>query len=209
MKHRLSPAEFQRSASIDDAVLGRLETYLALLAEWNRRINLVSADTLSDPWRRHVLDSAQLMPLLPRGRPGVVDLGSGAGFPGLVLAIMDGGEVHLVESDSRKCAFLREAARITGTDVTVQCCRVEALGAMPADVVTARACAPLRKLLGYAYRLLEPEGSGLFLKGRTLEAELTEASKTWMMRATRIPSRSDPSGTVLKVEALRPRDDNS
>ena len=172
----------------------------------------------ADIWRRHVLDSAQLFPLLPdssRGKLVVVDLGSGAGFPGLVLAIMASGAgraaaFHLVESDQRKAAFLAEVARQTGVaaGLRIHATRIERLvpGAIPpADVVTARALAPLDKLLGLAAPLLAPDGCCLFLKGAGVEGELTAAAKTWKMRATRHASRSDPSGTVLKIEGLARR----
>src|SRR5512132_2616021 len=145
----------------------RLSAYLAILERWQRRINLVGAGTLADPWRRHFLDSAQLAPLLPSDRPRLIDLGSGAGFPGLVLAILTPVRVRLVESDARKCAFLSEVARMTGAQVEIENARIESLAPAACEVVSARALAPLRKLLEYAGRLLASNGSCLFLKGRT------------------------------------------
>ena len=185
----------------------RLSAYLAVLRRWQRRINLVGASTLADPWRRHVLDSAQLAPLLPPDGPRLIDLGSGAGFPGLVLAILTPARVRLVECDARKCAFLVEAARVTGAPVEIANARLESLPPAAYDIVSARALAPLRKLLEYAGKLLAPNGSCLLLKGRTWRAELTRAAETWKMRATPIPSRSDPTGVVLKIDDLSRRDD--
>jgi 16S rRNA (guanine527-N7)-methyltransferase len=200
------PEDFVRDTGVSRETRDRLAAYADLLARWNRAVNLVGRSTLSDAWRRHLLDSAQLMPLLPAapaGRPRrVADLGSGAGFPGLVLAILGAGDVHLVESDARKAAFLREAARVTGADVRFHVKRAETLPALEADVVTARAFAPLADLLGYAAPLMRPGGIGLFPKGRGVEGELTLARKAWNMAVERVPSRTDPSATILRIEAL-------
>jgi 16S rRNA (guanine527-N7)-methyltransferase len=200
------PEDFVRDTGVSRETRDRLAAYADLLARWNRAVNLVGRSTLSDAWRRHLLDSAQLMPLLPAapaGRPRrVADLGSGAGFPGLVLAILGAGDVHLVESDARKAAFLREAARVTGADVRFHVKRAETLPAVEADVVTARAFAPLADLLGYAAPLMRPGGIGLFPKGRGVEGELTLARKAWNMAVQRVPSRTDPSATILRIEAL-------
>ncbi len=132
----------------------------------------------------------------------VVDLGSGAGFPGLVLAILGAPDVVLIESDARKASFLREAARLIDTPVTILTTRIEQIAPLNADVVTARACAPLNKLIGYAERHLTPEGIGFFLKGKRVDEELTEARKRWNMRYEKFSSRSDPSGIILKVEVV-------
>ncbi|MCU0893023.1 MAG: 16S rRNA (guanine(527)-N(7))-methyltransferase RsmG [Rhodospirillales bacterium] len=203
----LTAEAFASLARVDEETLARLRLYLALLEKWQRRINLVAASTLTDPWRRHMLDSAQLLPLLPAGSAGVriADLGSGAGFPGLVLALMGGGEVTLIESDSRKSAFLREMIRATGAPARVETARIEALAPLAADVVTARACAPLRDLLGYVARHLSPAGSALLLKGRGAVAELTQAGKLWMMSVDLMPSQSHPDGHVIKLTTIRPR----
>ena len=192
--------------------MARLQVYADLLGKWNRAINLVARDSLADLWRRHFLDSAQLWPLLPappQGRDRVlVDLGSGAGFPGLVLAIMGAGTVHLVDADQRKSTFLNEAARATGTEIVVHNCRIEDLTAIPADVVTARACAPLDHLLGLAAPFLrpatavEPGGVGLFLKGRSLQRELTDSTGKWKMRFDLHPSRTNPAAQILRLSRL-------
>jgi 16S rRNA (guanine527-N7)-methyltransferase len=204
----LTAEEFAVLTGSDEALLARLRLYLTLLEKWQRRINLVAASTLTDPWRRHMLDSAQLLPLLPGSGTSslrIADLGSGAGFPGLVLALLGGGEVTLIESDSRKSAFLREVIRATGAPARVQTARIETLAPLAVDVVTARACAPLPELLGYVARHLSPAGLALLLKGRGAAAELTQAGKIWMMSADLMPSQSHPSGHVIKLTAIRPR----
>ncbi len=189
--------------------LERLEIYARLLTKWTRAINLVSADSLPDLWRRHFLDSAQLLPLLPpapAGRPRrLADLGSGAGFPGLVLAILGAGEIHLVESDRRKGQFLREVSRETAAGAEVHLGRIEELSPLCADCVTARALAPLERLLDYAARHLAPGGSALFLKGRGAAEELTQAARRWSMAVERFPSRTDPEGSILRIADLAAR----
>lgn len=205
VKHKLSSSDFKTLTGTNDDVLARLELYLEVLQKWNRRINLVGSDSLSDPWRRHFVDSAQLIPLLPERSSVVVDLGSGAGFPGLVLAIMTSARVHLVESNAKKCGFLREAARLTGTTVDIHNKRIEHLDIGNVDVVTARACASLEKLLNFASPLLSDTGFSIFLKGKSAETELTEARKRWKMHTTTIPSRSDSQGVILKISRIGPR----
>ena len=206
VKQRLTADAFQTLSGVDVRTLDRLEAYLGLVRKWQPRINLVGRGSLDDPWRRHILDSAQLVPLLPAQESVIVDIGSGAGLPGLIIAIVANRPVHLVDSDTRKCAFLREAARLTEAPVTIHNQRIERLGSLKADVVTARACAPLPQLLQYAAALLHPGGRCLFLKGRSAAAELTASEKTWMMRATRLQSHSDPSGMILVVDDLHPRE---
>ena len=154
--------------------MSSLETYAQLLERWNRSINLVGRDTIGELWQRHFLDSAQLVSFLPPPPPDrprrVIDMGSGAGFPGMVLSLLGVGEVHLVESDRRKCAFLREVARSTGAQAQIHPVRIEHLESLKADVVTARALAPLDRLLDYAQKLLLPGGVCLFLKGRSVSS---------------------------------------
>jgi 16S rRNA (guanine527-N7)-methyltransferase len=186
----------------------RLAAYLALLEKWQRRINLVGSGSMEDPWRRHILDSAQLLPLIPAASPSIVDLGTGAGFPGVVVAIMGDARVHLVESNARKCAFLSEVLRITETRATIHHIRIEEVVPFAVDVVTARGCANLLTLLDYAKPLLAPSGICLFLKGKSVEAELTESQKKWRMQTHRITSRSDPAGVVLKLSDIVPRNEH-
>ncbi len=202
----MTPAAFQARLGVSDMVLERLGRFVDLLHNWQRGMNLVSAASLRDVWRRHILDSAQLHRYLPPGRPTLVDLGSGAGFPGLVLAIMGGAEVHLIESQGRRCVFLREALRATGTSAVVHQARIESVAPISADVVTARACAPLPRLLTYAAEFLASEGCCLFLKGQDVEGELTDTHKNWKLVVNRHQSLSDPSGVVLRVEDVSRRD---
>jgi 16S rRNA (guanine527-N7)-methyltransferase len=198
----LTPEQFRTQIDVSRETLQRLRVYVDLLTVWNPRINLVGPRTLDDIWRRHILDSAQLRPLVPSNTQILVDLGSGAGLPGLILAILGVSTVHLVEADSRKCAFLREAARVTGTNIVLHPQRFEDVTELAADVVTARACAPLPKLLDHAARFIDSHSILLFLKGQTLGEELTLARKAWNMRETLHPSASDPSGTILRLEEV-------
>lgn len=194
----MSPDAFAEIAHVSRETLARFEVYLALLTRWQRSLNLVGGSTLNDPWRRHFWDSAQLHPHLPKGAV-VADIGSGAGFPGLVLAILGGVTVHLVESDQRKAAFLREAARATDTEIALHIGRAEQVVPCAADVVTARAVAPVSDLLAMAIRWLRPGGFCLLLKGRRAEAELAEAQNAWQLSVQHIASRSDPEGTILRL----------
>ena len=191
--------------------LERLDTYVRLLEKWNKAINLVGPATLREVWQRHLLDSAQLLPLLPPPPSNrlrrIADLGSGAGFPGLVLAILGAGEIHLVESDSRKCQFLREVSRETAANAMVHQARIEELSPLYADCVTARALAPLDLLLDYAARHLSVGGTALFLKGRDAARELTQAEARWSMAVSRHRSITDPAATVLRISALAGRAD--
>ena len=190
--------------NVSRGTLQALETYAALLVKWQAKINLVGPATLPDLWRRHFLDSAQLLTLLPAATGTLADLGSGAGFPGLVLAIMTDWRVHLVDSDQRKCAFLRQVALDCGVldRVTIHAKRIEQVSGIVADVVTARACAPLDELLGLATPYLGENGTALFLKGAQAEEELTAAERHWTMRLERRASISDPAGSILVIRSL-------
>lgn len=186
----------------------RLERYVDLLLSWQARINLIGPATVSSVWERHILDSLQLLPLLPPGTRVLAELGSGAGIPGLVLAIAAGLEAHLYESNGKKTAFLREAARQTGTRAHVHAIRLETLKTetkLPAvDCVVARALAPLPLLLDYAEPFLSHGAVGLFHKGQDVDAELTEATKYWKMKVTKHASLFDSRGTILEIrEATR------
>ncbi|VBB69630.1 rRNA small subunit 7-methylguanosine (m7G) methyltransferase GidB [invertebrate metagenome] len=200
----MTPTMFQALTGVSRETMEQLQCYATLLCQWQTRINLVGPATLGDLWRRHLWDSAQLGPLLPVHARVLVDFGSGAGFPGLVLAILRGGDVHLIESDARKGVFLREAARVTGASVTIHTARAETLAPWPTDVVTARAVAPLGRLLFLmAPFLSRPDSVALLLKGRTAAEELATVRKQWSMTATQRPSRSDPSGIILCVREVR------
>lgn len=198
----LGPTGFARVSGVSRETLEKLSAYVELLCQWNRRINLVSANTMGDVWRRHILDCAQLAKYLPRQTRVVVDLGAGAGLPGLILAAMGVPEMHLVESDLRKSAFLREAARIMDVAVTLHPERIEKVPAFAADAVVARACAPLQQLIDYSEKFLSPASVCLFLKGESAGDELAAAKVVWRADAETIPSLSDPSGVVLKLSAV-------
>ncbi|NQU56751.1 MAG: 16S rRNA (guanine(527)-N(7))-methyltransferase RsmG [Rhodospirillales bacterium] len=200
--------QFQELTGVTPETLGRLQIYADLLEKWQRKINLVGPATIPDLWQRHMMDSAQLHPLLPRPDCSVMDFGSGAGFPGLVLAIMGGPQVTLVESDGRKCAFLAEVMRATGVGsaARLENCRIEDLQQAPADVVTSRALASLDKLLGFAEPFLGESSICLFLKGKMADQELTDAGKNWMMQVSKIQSLTDTSGAILKLENIARHD---
>lgn len=201
----LDPEGFAELTGVSRETMARLEAYAELLKRWSDRINLVGGNTLDDLWRRHFLDSAQLLPLIPEGARSLVDLGSGSGFPGLVLAILGVPAVELIEVDARKCAFLREAARIAAAPITIHNTRAEAMTPSPVDVVTARGCAPLDRLLVFSQRFIDPKTVCLFLKGERVAEELTAARRAWMMTASFHASRSDPRGVILSLEQIARR----
>jgi 16S rRNA (guanine527-N7)-methyltransferase len=203
------PEDFARETGVSRETLARLEAYAGLLADWNARHNLVARSTLPDLWRRHFWDSAQLAPLIPQNPRPLADLGSGAGFPGLVLAAMRPDlAVTCHESTAKKCAFLQAAAERMALRVTIENARIEDLPPRPYDVVTARALAPLPLLLSYAAPLTGPNSVCLFLKGQNLGSELTEAHKSWKMETSQVPSQTDPSGAILMVRKLVSRNEH-
>jgi len=201
------PAEFQKAANVSRETLSRLKLFAALLEEWNSRHNLVSRNSLADLWKRHIWDSAQLVDLLPPEAKTLADLGSGAGFPGLVLAVLLRERANfrtvLFEATRKKCLFLAEAAGRLGVAAEIRNIRVEDAPQEGFDVVTARACAPLPQLLLYAQAFQKKTTLNLFLKGQSVWSELTTAHKCWSMRVTERTSRSDPSGLILMIEDLR------
>jgi 16S rRNA (guanine527-N7)-methyltransferase len=202
----MDPGGFAALSGVSRETLARLDAYAQLLVRWSQRINLVAASTLADLWRRHFLDSAQLFPHIPAGTQSLVDLGSGAGFPGLVLAIMGVAGVELVEADARKCAFLREAARIAAAPVTIRNARIEALPRHAVDVVTARGCAPLDRLLVLAQPFVAPETLCLFPKGEQAVQELATAQQNWEMDVTCHDSCTDSRGVILCLSRVARRD---
>jgi 16S rRNA (guanine527-N7)-methyltransferase len=192
--------------------LTRLERYAALLLDWQSRMNLVAPSTLPHLWTRHIADSLQLLRLAPDARTWV-DLGAGAGFPGLAIAcaLADtaGAQVHLVESIGKKAAFLNAVIAATGVPAQVHHMRIEDFikrSKVRPDVVTARALAPLDRLLELAVPLMDSGAQGLFLKGQDVEAELTQAAKCWNIEASLVPSLTSPEGRILVVRrAIRSR----
>ncbi len=189
----------------------RLDRFVGVLKAWQCHTNLIAASTESTLWTRHIADSLQLIALAPDARIWA-DLGSGAGFPGLAigcaLADTPGTRVHLVESNQKKASFLREAVQATGAPVQVHALRIDAFVKGTADhidIVTARALAPLPKLLDIAYPLLKRGAVGLFPKGQDVGAELTEAAKCWNIDAALIPSRTDPRSRIIVLRGLKPK----
>ena len=183
-----------------------LKRFLALLKAGTERMNLVGPSALETFWQRHAYDSAQLLKAYPDARVWA-DLGAGAGFPGIVLAILlkgtAGAKVHLVESVTKRCRFLTEVVEALGLPAVVQNDRAEELKPTPkVEMVTARACAPMDRLLGYAEPFLRAGAVGAFLKGRGIDEELTEARKRWRFEVALTPSLSDPSGSIVRVERL-------
>lgn len=197
--------------NVSRETLPKLESYAALLCKWQKTINLVSNDSLPDLWTRHFLDSAQLYPLLPAARPlKLFDLGSGAGFPGLVLVIIAAGhgapiEAHLIESDRRKAAFLGQVAGSLGVAVRVRAQRIEKTEKMLVNVVTARALAPLGDLLEMAAPFCSLDSILVFPKGEKARAELTAAEAQWKMQAELLPSLSDQRGSIIVIRKLARR----
>ena len=197
------PDAFAAETGVSRETLDRLRAYADLLTTWNAKINLVGRATVADLWWRHMLDSAQLVSLLPDRAVTLVDMGSGAGFPGLVLAAMGRVSAHLVEGDQRKSAFLREAARVMGLPVQVHACRTDAAPAITADVISARALAPLADLLALAERFSAPSTLHIYPKGQNVEGELTQAHKIWTMQLEKIPSRTDLAASILRISEVR------
>jgi len=202
------PAEFATAIDVSRETLARLKAYGGLLADWNARHNLVSHTSLEDMWLRHFLDSAQLAPLVPINARTLIDIGSGAGFPGLVLAELLRGRVQvtLIEATSKKCRFLEAVAQRLDLPVIVRNERAEDAARAPFDIVTARACAPLPLLLRYAQHFAGGTTTCLFLKGQNVEAELTEARKSWRMKFRQHKSLSDASGVILEIGELAPHE---
>ena len=200
------PEAFQEATGVSRETLNRLLFYAERLRHWQARVNLVGPRTLDALWWRHFLDSAQLYPLIPAGARTLVDLGSGAGFPGLVLAIMGVPEVHLIESDQRKAVFLREVSRETAPTVTVHAVRIESAPAIVADCLTARALAPLDRLLSLADRFRGPSTVYLFPKGQDLDRELTQTTRLRYTHMERVPSVTAPDASILRITEARRAD---
>lgn len=200
------PEAFRATLDVSRETSERLEQYAALLKRWNPRINLVSSASLAQLWSRHFLDSAQIFALAPAGARRWADLGSGGGFPGLVVAILAADaapdlRVTLVDSDGRKAAFLATVARELGLQVDVRSERIESLPPLAADVLSARALAPLSSLLGHVVRHLAAGGTALFLKGAGHAEEIAEARRSWRFELKIRPSKSAPEGVILEIGA--------
>lgn len=184
-----------------------LRQLVGIVAKWTRHINLVSSGSLDDIWTRHVLDSAQLFRYLPRTASHWVDLGSGGGFPGLVLSIIAKElfpelKVTFVESDQRKATFLRTASRELGLVAVVQSARIEHIQPLAADVLTARALGSLTQLLDYAHLHLAETGLAIFPKGRTADQEIQSARQNWRFDLTAHASMTDVDAQILRIENI-------
>ncbi len=200
-------AGFQSATDATPVQMADLERFRILLGEWNQRLNLVGPSALAEFWGRHAYDSAQLLALAPDALTWA-DLGAGAGFPGLVLAILlkgrPGARVHLIESMAKRCRFLEAVTAELSLPAEVHNARAEKLR-LEVDIVTARACAPLPRLLEFAWPYLRKGARGLFLKGKDVEAEVTEATRYWVLDAELRPSRSSPTGRILDLAKVRNR----
>lgn len=197
-------AGFQALSGATDAQMADLHRFFELLAEGNAVMNLVGPATIPDFWNRHAWDSAQLLKMAPEAKTWA-DLGAGAGFPGLVLAILlkdvPGAKVHLVESMAKRCRFLRTVSDALDLPVEIHNLRAEDLS-LTVDIVTARACAPMSRLLGYARPYLKRGAVGLFLKGQDVVSELEDAATAWKFTSSLTPSLSDPRGRIVEVKGL-------
>jgi 16S rRNA (guanine527-N7)-methyltransferase len=200
-------SDLGRDIDVSRETLERLKTYGDLLIKWQKAKNLVSNSTLDDVWRRHFLDSAQLVPKLQDiyGDKALtmLDVGSGAGFPGLVLAAMNVGTAHMVEANGRKCIFMRQVSRETGADAHIHNERIEEIEPFPVDIITSRACARILQLLNWSTPFLKEGVEMWLLKGETAEEELTEAQAYWNMTISRDQSLSDPSGVILRLSDIK------
>lgn len=188
----------------------RLDTYVKVFLLWQSKLNLVASSTLHELWTRHIADSLQLLPLAPQAHVWV-DFGSGGGFPGIpiacALAGQPGTKVHLIESNGKKAAFLREAVRATGAPAVVHQERAEKFGESYAETVhavTARALAPLKILCDQAFPLISRGAVGLFPKGQDIDAELTDAAKYWRLEVLKVPSKTSPESSILIIRSLKP-----
>jgi 16S rRNA (guanine527-N7)-methyltransferase len=202
-------ARAEKLVPVSRETLARLDRFVELLLEWQQTRNLIAASTIPTLWTRHIADSLQLLDLAPDARIWV-DLGSGGGFPGLILACAlaerAGTKIHLVESTAKKCTFLQAVTDDLTLPAAVHWRRIEEfIPAFIPDAVTARALAPMPKLLTLAYPLLKKGGMGLFLKGQDVGAELTEAAKYWNIRHKLVPSRTDERGRIVVIESVESR----
>ena len=196
------PEALAGQIDVSRETMDRLAAYVALVEKWQQRVNLVSASTLPDIWMRHIWDSAQLAPLVPAGTGRIVDVGSGAGFPGLVLAALCDAELHLVESDQKKAVFLQTVIRETGIRAIVHNRRIESLPPIGADIVTARALASLERLFELLEAQLGPGTRCLFLKGARAKAELAALDTRSDIIRRLHPSLTNPEAFVVELTLL-------
>ena len=197
--------DFQRITDVSRETLKQFQLYADLLEKWQKSINLVSNSTLSDKWRRHFYDSAQLIDFINKDTKPlkILDLGSGAGFPGLVISLLGAGEVHLVEAVGKKCSFMKQVIQKTGMNAIVHNERIEQMNAFSVDLITSRACADLDKLLELTSPFMNDQTECLFLKGEKSEDEIKHASKKWAFHVKKIPSKSEESGMIIHLSNIQ------
>ena len=197
--------DFQRITDVSRETLKQFQLYADLLEKWQKSINLVSKSSLSDKWRRHFYDSAQLIDYINKDTKPlkILDLGSGAGFPGLVISLLSAGEVHLVEGVGKKCSFMKQVIQKTGMNAIVHNERIEQMNSFSADLITSRACADLDKLLELTSPFMNDQTECLFLKGEKSEDEIKHASKKWTFDVKKIPSKSEESGMILHLSNIQ------
>ena len=208
MNDTISKYDLMSVCTVSRETIDRLEVYAGLLEKWNSTINLVSKNTINQMWKRHFLDSAQLWPHIPSETKTLVDIGSGAGFAGLVLAIIGmekspNMKFTLIESDSRKCAFMRNVSREINLDVQIITKRIEEVTDIKADVITARALATVSQLLEYSKNILKDNGVCLFLKGNACSDELRIAKESWVFLSSQSQSITHVTGCVLRLTEIK------
>ena len=202
MKQKEGTFHVKHTINFSENLQKKLQIFETLLKKWQKAINLVSRNSLDNLRERHIQDSVQLFPLIPKEAETLIDMGSGAGFPGLILALMAQEEgfplqVHLIESDSRKCAFLQECARQLNLSIKIHNCRIEDMPPLTADIITARALADLPTLLNLSQPFWQAHTQALFLKGARVQDELSALPKGWVCQC--LPSQTDSSGVIVTI----------
>ncbi len=198
--------DFFDKADVSRATMKNIRSYAALLNKWQKKLNLVSETTLSDMWRRHFYDSFQLkkyFDLSKSEKLQILDIGSGAGFPGLLLSMLDVGEFHMVESNGKKCTFMRQVIRETNCNAIVHNERAEMMRSFPVDYIVSRACASLDKLFTLGQNFIGEDTICLFLKGQTAEGEIAAARVNWEFELEKFTSIAEESGVILKVSHIK------
>ena len=200
-----SRQDFEAAVDVSRETMAHLITYADMLQKWQKAKNLVSNKTLPDMWRRHFLDSAQLYPLIKKYHSEsatLLDIGSGAGFPGLVLSVMGFDTVHMVESNGKKCSFMQQVARQTGAGATIHSVRIEEMPLFPVDIISSRACARILQLFTWAEGFITEKTEFWLLKGESVDDELTEVQKVWNMDVTKFDSLTEPTGVIVRLSDI-------
>lgn len=204
----MTPEQFLSATSLHADSLNDFKTWEALLRKWNRRINLVASGTVDDFWSRHALDSAQILPHIPENAKTIVDFGSGAGFPAIALAIHGkhaklGWQIHAIESAGKKASFLKSVSRETSTAMSVLSKRIENIDPINADIITARAFAPLIRIFPLAVFHMKQSGRLVLLKGESLSEEMYDVQENWSFDYETYPSSTSPTGQIIIITNLR------